>query len=133
MMSEWSKFLPEMGVKLPVLLANRDNAAILHSVLEKGSVPHNKLTEDQKHAFENSTRGGIKATALAGALFNHADDKKGQGDMHTNHFWSHLGDRHRRFPDTNNTRFGSHGLAAAELVKHLELYIEYIDQYYLLL
>jgi len=57
----------------PVLLANQDNAA----VLAETSSTQNVVTPAQEHAFEMTACGGIKATQLAGAVFNHKDDKKG--------------------------------------------------------
>ncbi|KAF7326545.1 hypothetical protein MVEN_02607600 [Mycena venus] len=82
------------------------------------------LTDDQFHAFEASTRGGVKTAALAGAIFNNKDDKKGQADRHVDFMSRSLGTQHRRFPDTSNTRFGSHGDAAAELLTYLPQYRE---------
>ncbi|THU89149.1 hypothetical protein K435DRAFT_802981 [Dendrothele bispora CBS 962.96] len=81
---------------------------------------------EEKNALEASTRSGVKASALAGGVFNNKNDKKGQGDVHTNHFKSEYGAFHKRFPDTSNTRFGSHGLACAELIKHLDKFIQQI-------
>ncbi|KAF8810467.1 hypothetical protein BYT27DRAFT_7221984 [Phlegmacium glaucopus] len=59
------KWWSENKIEPPILLANRDNAA------------HNQ------RAFEMTSRGGVKATQLAGAIFNHKDDKKGHHDT----FW----------------------------------------------
>ncbi|THU88513.1 hypothetical protein K435DRAFT_821621 [Dendrothele bispora CBS 962.96] len=114
MMKEWEK----LGVDPPVLLANKTNSAILYNVFDPaGNL--DKLDENQRRAFEESTRGGVKAMNLASALFNNKDDKKGQGDTHVNLFG-------HRFPDTNNTRFGSHADATAEVVKHLDAYVDYV-------
>ena len=59
----------------------RDNASILKNTLGK----KNLETEDQQHAFDKTESGGIKANQLAGALFNHKDDKKGHHDVFR--FW----------------------------------------------
>ncbi|KAJ3831591.1 hypothetical protein F5878DRAFT_549340 [Lentinula raphanica] len=123
MMGEWER----LGVDRPVLLANKGNAAILQRVLDPGA-NFGKLTEDQQRAFLESTRGGVKAMDLMGALLNNKDDKKGQGDIHVNYFKKHLGKDHPRFPPTNNTRFSSHGLAAAEVIKYLSLYRKFINE-----
>lgn len=124
MMSEWGK----LGVPGPIVLANKQNAALLHKILEPGAKMPDKLTEDEQRAFEASTCGGVKACAIAGAIMNNKDDKKGQGDKHTNFMKEELGEEfHKRFADTNNTRFGSYGLAAAELIKFREQYIRYLD------
>jgi len=56
----------------PILLANHDNAAVLADVASDS----NTITPAQEWAFETTACGGIKATQLVGALFNHKDDKK---------------------------------------------------------
>lgn len=60
-----------LGLEPPMLLANKDNAA----VLELGNVsnPANAMTAAEEHVIETSNRGGVKATSLAGVLFNHKD------------------------------------------------------------
>jgi hypothetical protein len=115
MMAEWRK----LGVEGPILLANKADAKILHQLLQPGGTTFDKLTELEQEAFERSTRGGVKTTSLVGAILNNKNDKLGQGDVHSNEFT-------RRFPDTSNTRFGSHGLAACELIKHLDRYVEFV-------
>ncbi|KAJ7021279.1 hypothetical protein C8F04DRAFT_973055, partial [Mycena alexandri] len=125
MMLEWKK----LGVTGPILLANKDNTALLQNLLDPAWPQDAVLTDDQLRAFEASTRGGVKTAALAGAIFNNKDDKKGQADRHVD-FMTHalgLGAPHRRFPDTNNTRFGSHGDAAAELITYLPQYRQMME------
>ena len=61
----------------PILLANRDNAVVLAETLSS----QNTVTPAQERAFEMTARGGIKTTQLAGAVFNHKDDKKGHHDI----------------------------------------------------
>ena len=67
------KWWNENKIEPPILLANRDNAAVI-KVLESGS--DNVATPAQQRAFEMTSRGGVKTTQLAGAIFNHKDDKK---------------------------------------------------------
>ncbi|THV05639.1 hypothetical protein K435DRAFT_647075 [Dendrothele bispora CBS 962.96] len=127
MMAEWAR----INAEPPVLLANKGNAAILNRILDP-SIRIDKLNEDQKAALEASTRGAVKAVALAGAIFNNKDDKKGQGDIHIDHFkeCTHLlrsSTRHKRFPDTSNVRIGSHGLACCELISLLDEYISFLE------
>ena len=71
MMTWWT----ENDVTPPILLANRDNAAVLNNLDSLDD-----LTPPEQHALESTTRGGVKAASLAGAIFNHKDDKKGQQD-----------------------------------------------------
>ena len=59
----------------PILLANRDNAEVLNGV-ESGS----QTNEATDHALNVTSCGGVKAASIAGAIFNHKDDKKGQQD-----------------------------------------------------
>ena len=88
----------------------------------------NLETEDQQHAFDKTESGGIKATQLAGALFNHKDDKKGHHDVFWFRWSQNIGGE-LTFPDTSNIRFQSHCEAAAILV-YLENFIssfEYVE------
>ena len=69
-----------MEVVRPVLLANRDNDPVVQeraAVLDQGNVP----TSAQERAFHKSTRGAIKTAEIAGAIFNHKDDKKGHHNI----------------------------------------------------
>ncbi|KZP19697.1 hypothetical protein FIBSPDRAFT_1045302 [Athelia psychrophila] len=111
----------ESGATPPVLLANRDN-----DVTIKNMTSATALTAAEEHALEATTRGGIKATTLAGAMFNHKDDKKGQQDTYKQFFEFRLG-YPVTFPDTSNTRYGSHCEAAAALLIHLPLYLEFLE------
>ncbi len=60
-------------------------------------------------------------------IFNNKDDKKGQGDQHIFFFESQTGKRYKRFPDTSNIGFGSHALAACELLVNLNGYIKFLQ------
>ena len=101
------------GLKPPVLLANKANSTTIRLGEMDGAAV--------QKAVDSSTQGGVKAASLAGALFNHSDDKKGYQDIHRDFMTLHKKDLHEidnaaRFPDTSNTRFQSHSYAAAELV-----------------
>ncbi|KAI4293595.1 hypothetical protein K525DRAFT_275059 [Schizophyllum commune Loenen D] len=126
MMATWEK----LGLSPPIPLANKANAAVVRKAVapELGDRP---LTDVELAALESSTRGGAKTTALAGAIFNNHNDKKGQGDTHINVMSLMLDpdlDRLvRSFPHTSNTRFGSHGEAAGELLVHLPQYIAFLE------
>jgi hypothetical protein len=108
----------------PILLANRDNAAVLADVASNS----NTITPAQEWAFETTARGGIKATQLAGALFNHKDDKKGH--YNTFCFWwqENVGGQFT-FPDTSNTRFGSYCDGATAILAHLSQFTAYLEYY----
>ncbi|KAJ6529037.1 hypothetical protein DFH09DRAFT_934946, partial [Mycena vulgaris] len=69
MMLEWKK----LGLDGPVLLANKHNTSVLRNLLDPAVAQDAVLTEDEFKAFEASTQGGVKACALAGAIFNNKD------------------------------------------------------------
>lgn len=109
------------GATPPVLLANKDNDITISNM----SNPSEPGTAAENHALEVTGRGGPKATAIAGAIFNHQNDKKGQQDTHRNYFEEAYGYKFN-FPDTSNTRYGSHCEAAAEILVHLGRYREFL-------
>jgi hypothetical protein len=118
MMAWWK----ESNVEPPVLLANRDNAAILKDL----SVESDIATPAQERAFQMSSRGGVKATQLAGSILNHADDKKGHHDTFRIWWTINVGCDFT-FPDTSNNRFQSHCTGAAALLQHLSHFIDFLE------
>jgi hypothetical protein len=62
------------GIPGPVLLVNQDNCRILDDAAENG----NPTTSAKELSHSAMTCGGIKAADIAGAIFHHKDDKKGQ-------------------------------------------------------
>ncbi|KAF9440204.1 hypothetical protein P691DRAFT_688470 [Macrolepiota fuliginosa MF-IS2] len=84
------------------------------------------MTDLEVAALEALTRGAAKAVALARTIFNNKDDKKGQGNQHVFYFETRCGSQYCHFPDTSNTHFGSHALAACEILVNLDLYIEFL-------
>lgn len=72
--SAMAKWWLETGTPGPILLANRDNAAVINAISEDNS---EELTPAEQHAIGVSACGGIKAASLVGFLFNHPNDKKG--------------------------------------------------------
>ena len=93
MMAWWA----ETGNIPPILLANKDNAAVLDDAPEDEL----EFTEVERHAFDNSAHGGVKAASIAGALFNDKDNKKGQQNTVWWYFEKHHG-KVVSFPDTSN-------------------------------
>src|SRR6266487_3155619 len=73
-----------------------------------------------------TTRGGIKATKLAGDILNNTNDKKGHHDTFRSWWKTNVGED-LTFPDTSNTRFQSHCEAAAVLLQHLPHFVEFLD------
>jgi hypothetical protein len=99
----------------PVKLINRDTT--------KAAAVGGSAAEEW--AEESSEGGAVKLTSLAGGVFRHKDDKKGQQDTYRMFFEEKLG-YVVTFPDTSNTRFQSHCNAAAELIVYRELFEEFL-------
>ena len=75
---------------------------------------------------KGSGRGAIKVCSLLGALVKHKDPKKG----HQNRFRAfcfHAIGEEINFPDTSNTRYQSHANAATEIIHHLQLYLNFLQ------
>lgn len=70
----------------------------------------------------------MKATALAGGIFNHKDSKKGHHDTYRAALDAQTGS-HTVFADVSNTRFASHGDGAGQLMRHLEWHIQYLEDH----
>ena len=114
-----------LGLKGPVLLANRDNDLVIQertTALEEGDVP----TLAQQRAFEKSACGAIKAAQIAGAIFNHKDNKKGHHDVFRFWWWEHVGTPFT-FPDTSNNHFQSYCDAATALLLYRDVFIEFLE------
>jgi len=92
----------------PVLLANHDNDPV---VKERAAA--------QEQAFHKSTCGAVKTAEIAGAIFNHKDDKKGHHDLFHYWWWEHVGVPFT-FPVTLNNQFQSYCDAAAALILYGE-------------
>ncbi|KAJ7270507.1 hypothetical protein C8J57DRAFT_1605563 [Mycena rebaudengoi] len=75
-MKAWWKDNPHL--QGPILLTTRDNAATL---ADSPTIPA-ETNPSQRRALAATECGGVKTTLLAGALFNHANDKKGLQDTH---------------------------------------------------
>jgi len=121
MMNWWE----EQGLEGPVLLANRENDPVIQertAALEQGDTP----TPAQEQAFGRSTRGAIKMAEIAGALFNHKDNKKGHHDVFRFWWWENVGTPFT-FPDTSNNRFQSYCDAATALLLYSDEFIDFLE------
>lgn len=113
MMSKW--WIEFGNGTAPVALMNKFKTTAAESglLLEKSSV---------------NDQGGVKLTDLVGSLVKHRETKKG----HQDHFRAFSieflsAPRPVQFPDTSNNRYQSHGLAATEILHHLDLYIAFLE------
>ncbi|KIK35064.1 hypothetical protein CY34DRAFT_26709 [Suillus luteus UH-Slu-Lm8-n1] len=104
------------GVDGPVLLMNKDNAAAASA----GS----SVAKDR--AVQVSTGGGQKTLDLAGSVFRHKDDKKGQHNSLRYYLETELGFT-SQWPNTSNTRYHSHGDAACEYLVHKSWYMQFLE------
>ena len=117
MMAWWEK----NGVEPPVLLANRDNAA----VLKDKSPTDDVATPAQERAFQMTTHGGVKTAQIAGEIFNNKNDKKGHHDAFQ-WWWMSNVKQAFTFPGTSNNCFQSHCEAAA-LIQHKPQFIRFLE------
>jgi hypothetical protein len=138
MMAWWK----ENNIPGPILLANRDNAATLrdtaNGIVEDAGVDAEAdigvalgvnlgaPTKAQQRAMDVTTAGGVKAAGIAGAIFNHKDDKKGQQDSYRYQFQAILG-HPCNFPDTSSIRYHCFCVAAAELIAYTPEYLVFLD------
>ncbi|SJL15896.1 uncharacterized protein ARMOST_19404 [Armillaria ostoyae] len=76
-----AKVSGDLGVEPPVMLANKDNDAMIKLAALSGST-----SEAAECAVKASERGAVKLTQLAGSLFHHKDDKKGYQNQHHDYF-----------------------------------------------
>ena len=121
-MEKWWK---EHHIEGPVLLANQDNSMVLEK-RNQAIAQGDEVTPVQEQALNWSTRGAIKTAQIAGAIFNHKNDKKGHHDFFRNWWKKHVGIS-VTFPDTSNNRFQSYCYAAAALLLYLQIFREFLE------
>lgn len=114
-------FWKEAGKTPPILLANKDNAAVLSR-----STSVSEPTAAEKRAADVSKRGGSHVTMLGGLICRNKDKKKGQQDTYNWYMEEKVG-MHVAYPDVSNTRYGSHGEAAATLIVHRDHFISFME------
>ena len=75
---------------------------------------------------KGSGRGAVKVCSLLGALVKHRDPKKGHQNRFRAFCLRSIGEE-IDFPDTSNTRYQSHAKAATEIIHHLQLYLDFLQ------
>jgi hypothetical protein len=121
-MEKWWK---EHHIEGPVLLANRDNDMVLEE--RNQAIAHgDEITPAQEQALNRSTCGAIKTAQIAGAIFNHKDDKKGHHDCFRDWWKKHVGIPFT-FPDTSNNRFQAYCYASAALLLYLQFFRQFLE------
>ena len=116
---EMANLWPTLDHPGPMKLMNRDNAAA-------AATPG--LSAAKQQALMVSGTGGVRSTSLAGAIFNHKNNKKGQQDSLQVFMVAQLGYT-VAFPVTSNIHYGSHCAAAMKLLVHLPLYQKFLEQF----
>ena len=117
------KYWHNNNIPPPVLMPNKDNQSALADLKD----PSETSNPAELQALNTSTSGGIKTTSIAGALFNHKDDKKGHQDLHWIYFQPIKKGAWIKFPDTSNIQYQSHCDAAAELITYHTHYINFLE------
>ena len=69
-----TKFWKENGLEPPILLPNKFNAAAINDATNAGS-DDDATSTAARRAVQNSSRGAIKATKIAGDILNNKNDK----------------------------------------------------------
>ncbi|EDR08997.1 uncharacterized protein LACBIDRAFT_296659 [Laccaria bicolor S238N-H82] len=105
----------------PILLANKDNAAVL-----AGRTESSTQTNAEIRAEEVSKHGGSHTTALGGMICRNKDTKKGQQDTYDYYMLCHVGHR-VPYPDVSNTCYGSHGEAAGTIIAYHQHFINFME------
>ncbi len=116
-----SEFWKNSDLTPPVLLANKDNAAVLAFAR-----PGSKQSTAKIHAEKVSEYGGIKTTMLGGLLFHYKDDKKGQQDIFSWLFSQQLG-QEVTYPGTSSICYQSNCDGVEFILLHQDLLIEFMD------
>jgi hypothetical protein len=105
----------------PIILANKDNAAILAARM--GDSAPSRL---QIRAEEVLKRGGSHTTALGGMICRNKDKKKGQQDTYGYYMEWHVG-HPVSYPDVSNTCYGTHGEASGTIIAYHQHFINFMD------
>ena len=105
----------EAGLLGPMKLMNKDNAAAAAASASQAC-----------DRVKDVLQAGVKLMSLAGAIFCHKDDKKGQQDTLQFFFKSVIGYM-VTFLDTSNTHYQSHCDAATILVLYQPLFIKFLE------
>ena len=121
-MEKWWK---EHDIEGPIILANRDNDAVLEE-RDYAIAQGDEVTPAQERALNKSMHGAIKTAQIAGAIFNHKDDKKGHHDFFRDWWRKHVNIPFT-FPDTSNNRFQSYYYAAAALLLYLQFFRQFLE------
>jgi len=93
----------------------------LDDAVENGNPP----TSAEELAHNATTCGGVKAADIAGAIFHHKDDKKGQGSTFI--YWFANEGILLNFSDTSSVQYGSHCETAAVLLEYHDAFLRFSE------
>jgi hypothetical protein len=112
------RFWKEEGLDGPVKLLSQDQ--------EKAEALTAQDNADGD--LENAVGGAVKLTSLIGALVNNKDEGKGCSEEFRTYTFTRLG-KVITYPDTSNVRYQCYGDAAAEIIRHADLYTDFVNQH----
>ena len=112
-----AKFWKEEGLDGPVKLLSREQ--------EKEALADKDGVGDD---VDKVVGGAVKLTSLIGALVNNKDEGKGCFEEFRTFTHDRLGNV-ITFPGTSNVRYQCYGDAAAEIIRHPDLYIDFVNQH----
>lgn len=84
--------------------------------------------DEEDDDMHKAAGGGVKLTSLIGALVNNKDEGKGCAEEFRTYTHDCFG-KLITFPDTSNNRYQCYGDAAAEIIQHPDLYVDFINQH----
>ena len=111
-----AKFWKEAGLDGPVKLLSQGQEEVLAA----------KEDSEAGEDADQATGGAVKLMSLIGALVK--DEGKGCSEEFQTYMQDRLG-KLNPFPDTPNVCYQCYGDAAAEVIQHPDLYIDFIDQH----
>ena len=112
-----ARFWRENGLDGPVKLLSREQEELAAT---GGS--------EEGDGADQAAGGAVKLTSLIGALVNNKDEGKGYAEEFQTYAQDHLGGP-VPLADTSNVRYQCYGDAAAEIIQHPDLYIDFINQH----
>lgn len=117
-MADWWAEAAAHGVQGPIILANKDNAAVI--ALDNGDGGR-----ASQRAKEVSSRGGVKAATLAGMICHNKDDKKGQQDSYQWFFRKEVG--RCETLQTSATRYQCFGTTSGAILLDLATFKKFMQ------
>ena len=97
-------------------------------LLSRGQEAEELAAEAEGDDADRAAGGAVKLASLVGALVNNKDEGKGCSEEFRTYTEDRLG-KPIAFPDTSNVRYQCYGDAAVEIIRHPDLYIDFVNQH----